>query len=424
PRACGVNAMQDAHSRPGFVPYALRGAVLVLVATAITAALHHTWFVQRLELTNLDALLVVSSGHQAPDITIVEISDDDYADKKMFGGVSPLKPAVVAKLIQAIDTAGARAIGVDILTADWPADSLQNLHVHAPVVWVRGVEEIGGDLRLDPIMSGDGHDVCQGPPALEEVDGVARKYFPALSLNNSSVSSFTTVFKRVIQDPKATCNGEPAPNTAGGKPSESRYIGFLGGPSAFQILPAGTVLAGSESPEWSKKQLLKDRIVLLGGAYRYARDRYATPLGDMYGVEILGNILASEMTNAIVKEAGLTVFIIADLLLGFGIITLAYYLPRTWSLPATLLGAPIVAVALNMLLFVGWRYYLSFMPVVVGVIVHSVAEHVREHRQLLREQSRLQERNASLQLEVEKLRAPGPSAPVQPTEERTSEEAC
>jgi hypothetical protein len=59
-----------------------------------------------------------------------------------------------------------------------------------------------------------------------------------------------------------------------------------------------------------------------------------------------------------------------------------------------------------MLLFVGWRYYLSFMPVVVGVIVHSVAEHVREHRHLLRERSRLQERNESLQLEVEKLRTP------------------
>jgi CHASE2 domain-containing sensor protein len=398
--------MQDAHKRPGFAPYALRGAILVLIATAITATLHHTWFVQRLELTNLDALLVESSGHSAPDITIVEISDDDYADKKMFGGISPLKPEVVGKLVQAIDAAGAKAIGVDILTADWPADSLKDLHIHAPVVWVRGVDEVGGALRLEPIMGGNGNDLCQGPPALEEIDGVARKYFPDLSLGNSSVPSFTTVFNRVIQDPATACNARQTPNGAEKKPGESRYIGFIGGPSVFQILPAGTVLAGSDSPDWSKKQLLKDRIVLLGGAYRYARDKYATPFGDMYGVEILGNILASEMTNATVKEARLTMFILADLLLGFGIITVAYYLPRPWSLPATLFGAPIVAVALNVLLFVGWRYYLSFMPVVVGVIVHSVAEHVREHRHLLREQSRLQERNEALRLEVEKLRTP------------------
>jgi hypothetical protein len=414
--------MENAPSRPGLVRYALRGAVLVFFATAITAALHHTWFVQRLELTNLDALLVVSSGHSANNITIVEISDDDYADKKMFGGVSPLKPAVVAQLIQAIDAAGARAIGVDILTADWPADSLQDLHVHAPVVWVRGVEEVGGTQRLDPIMGGDGHDLCQGPPALEEVDGVARKYFPELSPNSSSVPSFTTVFKRVIEDPKATCNGDQQPKPVDDKPGEPHYIGFLGGPTAFQILSARAVVAGSESPEWSKKQILKDRIVLLGGAYRFARDKYATPLGDMYGVEILGNILASEMTNATVKEAGLSVFIIADLLLGFGIITVAYYLPRPWSLPATLFGAPIVAVALNMLLFMGWRYYLSFMPVVVGVIVHSVAEHVHEHRHLLREHSRLQERNASLQLEIEKLRTPEPVGPAHQTGNGTSEE--
>ena len=263
---------------------------------------------------------------------------------------------------------------------------------------------------MDPIMSGDGKDLRQGPPALETVDGVARKYFPELSLNNRAIPSFTTVLKQVAEDPKTTCHGEQVPNTADNKPGESHYIGFLGGPSVFQHLHASDVIPLSAAPEWSQRQLLKDRIVLLGGTYRSARDKYATPFGDMYGVEVLGNILASEMTNATVKEAGLAMFIIADLLLGFGMITIAYYLPRFWSLPATFFGAPIIAMALNMLLFVGWRYYLSFMPVVVGVIVHSVVEHVHEHRHLLREHTRLQERHASLQLEVEKLRTPEPGS--------------
>lgn len=408
--------MNNVHSRPSFAPYAWRGAVLVLLATTITAALHNTWFVQRLELTNLDALLVVSSGRPALNIAIVEISDDDYADKKMFGGVSPLKPDVVLHLIQSIDEAGARAIGVDILTSDWPADSLQNLHVHAPVVWVRSAEESSGSLRMGPIMSGDGKDLCQGPASLEIVDGVARKYFPELLLNNRAIPSFTTILKQVADAPKTTCSGEQVPNTADYKPGESRHIAFLGAPSVFHRLHAGDVFYASSAPEWSKNQILKDRIVLVGGVYKYGRDRYATPVGDLYGVQILGNILASEMTNTTVKEAGLALFIVADLLLGFGLITIAYFLPRLWSLPATFFGTPIIAVALNILLFTGWRYYLSFMPVVVGVIVHSVVEHVHEHRRLLLEHTRLRESHASLQLEVEKLRMPVPVEPVRPAE--------
>lgn len=397
--------MNSPANRPAFGPYAWRGAGLVLLATAITAALHHTWFIQRLELTNLDALFVLFSGHTASNITIVEISDDDYGDKKMFSGVSPLKPTVIGQLIQAIDSAGAQVIGVDVLTADWPTDSVRNHQVRAPVVWVQGVVETDGAMRLEPVMGGNDLDLCEGPPALEQIDGMIRRYFPRLFLNNRSVSSFTTVLKQVAQDSRTTCKQLRTAATADDAPGESNYIAFIGGPSVFQRLSAGDVLAGWQAPEWSQKQILKDRIVLLGGAYRHARDRYATPVGEMYGVEILANILASEMTNATVKEAGLITFIIADLLLGLGIITIAYYLHPSWSLPATFLGAPILGVTLNMLLFAGWRYYLSFMPMVVGVVVHSIVEHVREHRHLLREHTKLQERHASLQLEAQKWRS-------------------
>jgi len=402
--------------RTAFAPYAWRGAALVLLATAITAALHHTWFVERLELTNLDALFVLSGSHQARDITIVEISDEDYADKQMFGGISPLKPALVVQLIQAIDAAGARAIGVDILTSDWPADSLKNLRLRAPVVWVRGVEEVDGGLRLDPIMSGDGQDLCQGPPALEQVDGVARKYFPLLSIDNRAVASFSTLLRQVAQDPGTTCRGDRGA-AASGKASGSAYIGFMGNAAIFSRLSAGAVIAGSEAPQWGSRQLLKNQIVLVGGTYKHARDKYATPLGEMYGVEILGNILASELAHATVTEAGSTTFVIADLLLGFALITIAYYVPRPWSLPATFFGAPMIAVALNMLLFLGWRYYLSFMPVVVGVMVHGIVEHVREHRRLMREHAELEERHRSLQLELSKLRSGDRAQSVQQTRE-------
>lgn len=398
-----MTAMEDAHSRPALAAYASRGVALVFLATAFTAALHHTWFVQRLELANLDALFVLSGSQPKNNITIVEISDEDYKKPEMFGGTSPLKPALVRQLIRAIDDGGARAIGVDIITTEWPANPAEKLQTRAPVVWIRDGEEVGGDLHVDQ-MGGNGTALCQGPPALEQVDGVVREYFPYF--NNGTIPSFTTVLKQVAQDPRTTCQ---TPNTTYYKPGESRYIGFIKDDSAFDWFSAETLITLSQAQGWSTQQAMKDRIVLLGGAYKDSRDRYATPRGEMYGVRILANILASEMTNTTVKEAGLAVFIMADLLLGFALITVGCYLPRPWSLPVTLFGAPVIVVVLNILLFAGWRYYLSFMPVVVGVIVHSIMEHFHQHRHLLRQHTELEKRHAFLQLELEKLRGPKPT---------------
>src|ERR1035441_8837842 len=174
------------HDRVPFTIFLARGTALVLLATANASVLHHTWFLRKLELANLDALFVLSRSRAVSSIALVEISDDDYKDEKMFGAVSPLKPALVGQIIEAIDAAGGRVIGVDILTTEWPPNSVANLKVRAPVVWVRDLQEIDGTLHLEPIMSGDGEDLCQGPPALQRVDGLVRMYFREVRLPDES----------------------------------------------------------------------------------------------------------------------------------------------------------------------------------------------------------------------------------------------
>lgn len=102
-----------------FSRYNFEGMVLVLLAPAIGAVLHETWLVGKLQLAKLDSLFVLSRQADVSNVAIVEISNADYSDPKLFKATSPLAPALLQRLIRAIDDAGAQAIGVDILTAEW-----------------------------------------------------------------------------------------------------------------------------------------------------------------------------------------------------------------------------------------------------------------------------------------------------------------
>lgn len=121
-------------------------------------------------------------------------------------------------------------------------------------------------------------------------------------------------------------------------------------------------------------------------------------------MEILANILASEISGRTVKEATPTVFVIGELLVGFSLVAAGYYLPLRWSLPVTFFGAPGVAIGLNVLLFAAWRYYLSFMPVVLGVVVHAPGRARTRTSPTYQGYSRLEGRNAKLEAELDKLR--------------------
>jgi CHASE2 domain-containing protein len=398
--------------RSGFASYAGRGVGILLLTIIIGALLHNTWFARRLERANLDALFVLSGSRPNSDIALVEITDGDYDE--IFSGTSPLDREKVLELIKAIDDAGARAIGVDLVTSNWPAGAAQGVNLRAPVVWVRD-EESSQKPPQAPDMGGKGDGLCQGIPALLEVDGVVRNYFPKPVSRGQAIPSFTTRLREVVQCHCQTCSGQEDEGTS--SVDKPPYIGFIGDRSAFKPMTAGQVLASAMAPEWRERKLMKGRIILLGGAYKYARDSYATPYGEMFGVEILANIIASEMTGRTIKEVGAGISMASDLLLGFGLIALSYCLPRIWSLPVGIVGSPVIAVALNIALFSGWRYYLSFMPAVVGVIISSVIEHALEHRRLRREHGELkskhgelEKRHTELQLELEKQRSAKPTS--------------
>lgn len=378
-----MNAGPD--GRPRFWPYFATGVTIVLVAAVLTAVLDKSWFQDRLKWTNLDSLFLLSLPKPSPDVILVEIDENDYHDNELFKGTSPLDPRVVRKLIQAIEDAGARAIGVDLLTGQWDSTDVQGLNPQKLVWALDG--EIGNNDKwhLEPIERGERGGHVFAPPALDVVDGQVREYWrePLVDDERGSVKSFMT--KLLLKyDPK----GDFEPST---KPGELEYIDYVAPRSHLDITAAGSVLRSATWPAWKENGRMNGKVVLLGGAFKEARDNYKTPLGEMYGVEILANILSSEMRSPRLREASNMETTIADILFGLAIVWVSYFPPRPWNVVAVPLGAIVAAVAMSVVLFSVWRHYLSFMPILVGTIIHASIEHFYEYRNIVVELEELKE---------------------------------
>ena len=148
-------------------------------------------------------------------------------------------------------------------------------------------------------------------------------------------------------------------------------------------------MALSAVPGWNGNNPLKGKIVLLGGSFRAARDRFFTPVGRMDGVDILAHTVHTELPGGAVRRPGGAFFFVADLLLGVLLVAGLWMLPRAWALPAIFVGVPLLAFLASWAAFQSVGYFASFVPVLGGVLMHELIEHVLEHRHLLHEREHL-----------------------------------
>jgi CHASE2 domain-containing sensor protein len=379
-----------------------RGVLLIALAVAFTALGHRTSAVRGLERANLDILYALQGWGVHSDIDIVEITDSDY--ERLFNRHSPLDPATVVQIINGIAVAGAKVIGVDILTESWPVDALRGLDQRVPIVWIREVDRhTGAAAGLGPVLGAAGDSVCQGPEAIHQIFGVAREFEPFVRVaGNGLVPSFTRVIEAKVADPASAGCGHEAPAVASEEIVEP--IPFIGPAGVFRRFSAATILTAMHEPEWRQNQVMKGHIVLLGGTFPASRDYYDTPVQEgMYGVAILANIIGGR----IFAEAHWTAFLVIDIAVGLVLLTIGYYVGSVWRLG--LITALIIAISFgSLLLFQYFRFYLSLMPVLVGIAIHFLLELFHHQRELRREYAELQAKNAALVEEIDRLKADQP----------------
>ena len=92
-------------------------------------------------------------------------------------------------------------------------------------------------------------------------------------------------------------------------------INYLVHPTQFFLIPAYLILEKKINLD-----VLKNKIVLIGATDPLVHDEYLTPLGNMWGVAIMGNSLVMMLSNRFIHELPQGLFIISILIFGVLII--------------------------------------------------------------------------------------------------------
>ena len=175
------------------------------------------------------------------------------------------------------------------------------------------------------------------------------------------------------------------------EPWNIRFTGrFLEDTTAVSTIrvDAGALLGGPTQP--GQRMLLMDRIVLLGGLYSEGRDTHLTPVGEMSGVFIWAEAIASWMRHDALREPPEWITLVLECLVGVltGLFLLRFGpgFGLLWSLVAIL---PL-SILFSLLTFGDRVLFVNFLPSFLGVYIHYQVElHliIRELRHHLHERT-------------------------------------
>jgi len=365
----------------------------------VSACFSRLGLYERFERADLDRLQVTANPTRGK-LTLVLISDEDYYDDTLFKHQSPLIVPALVRVINAIYHFKPTVVGIDLLTSDWdpPAYSQQWPNgTPFPTIWsVDWTQDSEGGrtpIRLGKVVGQDvaRAQVCSAiPEALQDDDGVVRQYtvdqpvagsdrFPTLvwALGTSLGSGQVPCANGMLARPEGTAERE-------------RKIRFSANNDLRRIRRVKDLLTEAEAEHPGPlspylTHMLKDAVVILGGAYRHARDTYATPIGPLSGSEILANavVTQSDPANEIANVRPWASFLL-DATVSLALLFVVSRLRLRW--PFAVLFSAIVTMASALLLSWGLFNYTGYFigvfgslsGVILGVVVDPLAEQWSE----------------------------------------------
>jgi len=368
---------------PSLAKRLLAAAAIGLILTGLVWFLEIFGALAQLErMTNDIESLLPQAREQTSEVVLVIITDRDY--QQLFNGKSPLLydnkgTDTGGNLQEIIDTIGKghpAVIGVDIDTSDKRYVNL-TFDAEPPIVWEQEIsEEDAHETNTPPVLGGQTlqQNHSTGIPfLLRDNDGVVRFYARHTRVPHGLPSLPWEVVKTYskVQAHKEACRAEDPSD------HEPRLIHYSNPSKVSRSrLSAESVLA-LKSTENSP---FKGKIVLLGGDY-LGLDRHETPMSrEMLGVEVLANIIETELTTdckgGSTELSGLSRF----LLLAFQNFVLVFVLKdwkqwrKTWAVGA-------IAIVACMSIFFFFRTILGawrFVTTMACLLVIELAQKGKE----------------------------------------------
>lgn len=341
----------------------LQALVIFLIALLLSVTIGESVVGKLLAHWTLDRFIRWEAPTVDDHIVLIDITEEDYA--QIFGRKRPLDPPKIIELVRAAYDGGARAIAVDISTADWPEKSeefISRIPSDAAIVWARGfyLDNQSAKPRtvLEPLLGGGtaAENECYGVPALGQEAGIVRYFYSGLEIDQWEPSFVDQIVYRSQHD---SC----MPRKDGSE--ELRIIDF-----SARIHPesAYTLLLESRQKGWSERKQYAGKIVILGGSFHSGSDTALTPIGARSGLEIIGQAVSSVTRGNLRRELGRQWSVLIDGCIGLLLFAVGLLGDRV-QLAATFVLALLLA---YFSLYVFRQYYLfvSFIPFLIGVAAH------------------------------------------------------
>lgn len=339
------------------LPMWLYGIVLLALSSL------HAFEEAEKKAAELQARLFQPTGER---VAQVKINERDY--QTLFGARSPLDAAKLGALVEKIAAGRPSVIAVDIDTSDASFMPLRALRCDCRLVWARDARAQRDGPPAPGGVLGANDDEAAKLGALvvlyeDASDKVTRRYAQVMNTAAGPLETFGSRVARLHAPDQRT----EAPDR------RARVIRFSD--SARFEIPSGVVMA--DGFEWQDR--IRGRIVLVGGTYD--RDRHDTPLGAMDGVDILANVVETELAGGGETRPHWLGIVLLGALEAILLVALFH---RFRPLVAVLASVLVVVVLAALLGLAGALVYWPYsVGVLIGVLLHEVKRRTKVNEHLV-----------------------------------------
>ncbi len=361
----------------------LKALSVILFLGLITYTLYErSTVLQQMERIARDFHARLLPPRQATRLVVIRITDSDY--ETLFASTSPLDVDGLGSLLRAIAAGRPRLIAVDLATAEPQFHALASLEDEVPVIWARESASCGPLGSATPGCPDESETVLldfagsQRPDSRfglvgmeRDPDGVIRRYHRYFEVADTLRPSFATAVVKALRE-------EPVEPTV--EPFFIRYQPLP--PGVFH--QASLVMTAAQSPDFGENGVLRNRVVLLGGAYRAARDEHQTPLGEMFGVDVQAQVIQSELEGGGLQPVGRDVIGVLLFVNSMGLLFLFQLVGLRRAFWISVAGIPVLGTACSFLFagsaFALWPYLI---PLLIAVLIQQLYAHAIRYRDAL-----------------------------------------
>ena len=352
---------------------------VVIIGIALTFILSRSGFFRQIETYSLDTQVRLQGAPDDSPVAVVQIDDADFAS--LFQEKSPLDPAALHRVIDAIAAGKPRVIGVVIDTSAPEYKDFRPGEGWPPTVWAQNgaYSYKEGKYHLFNVLGGQPAPALTGLVVLKlDPDKAIRRYPRLCETERGPLPSF----------PWAVAKQFAPAEAAGRDPTQQElFIKFAGDNEGSHRLhfTASRILELADGPGWQTDSPIKDKIVLLGGAYDVA-DEHDTPLGWMLGVEVLAYVIETELDGGGMPPPSPILITVVGGLIGLLLLLLFQHFTPVKGFLISGLAIPVAGVICSLLVFKITSFWAYFVPIPLAVLGQEFYAQVKSYRMRLIEE--------------------------------------